>query len=145
MRDRWGGAKHVTHPALGPGRVFVWVTWLALRFIWTKIYRRAFIRRPHEHGCLRSSVCSPSATVTPAHSVQALQLWPTKSSRLGTRRSRAAITLTARSRTAIITARQPTYVIPRALDGMGTSCVRVPEARAHTRAQYECSANTKRF
>lgn len=56
--------------------------------------------------CGRRSAHSPSDAVGLARSVQALQLWPTKSSRQGTRRSRAAITLTARSRTAIITARQ---------------------------------------
>lgn len=132
-----GRAKHVTHPALGPGRVFVWVTWLALSFIWTKTYRSAFIRRPRDPRCWRLCVCSPSAAVTPARSVQVLQLWPTNSSRLGTRRSRAAITFTARSRTAIITARQWTYVICRALDRMGTSCVRDPETFMHARPMID--------
>lgn len=123
---RPGTEQHVTHPALGPGRVFVWVTWLAPLCVSTKINLGAFIKRPLDCGCLCSGASLPSATVTPAHSAQTLQFWPTKSSRLGTRRSRAAITFTARSRTAIITARQATYVISRVLDRMGTSSVRVP-------------------
>lgn len=123
-----GGAEreqHVTHPALGPGRVFVWVTWLALCSISTKINPCALLKWLHSSLYLREDASLPSAAVTPAHSAQAVQLWPTKSSRLGTRRSRAAITFTARSRTAIITARQAAYVICRALDRTGTSCVRV--------------------
>lgn len=70
----------------------------------------------------RRSAHSPSDTVRLALSVQTLQLWPTKSSRQGTRRSRAAITLTARSRTAIITARQGADVtlrVPAGAEGTG--------------------------
>lgn len=120
-----GRAQHVTHPALGPGRVFVWVTWLAQFSVSTKINQSALVKLLRSCQCLRQCASLPSPAVTPAHSAQAVQLWPTKSSRLGTRRSRAAITFTARSRTAIITARQASYVISRALDRIGTSCVRV--------------------
>lgn len=123
--------QHVTHPALGPGRVFVWVTWLALSSVSTKINPGALIKWLRGCQCLRQCAFLPSAAVTPAQSAQAVQLWPTKSSRLGTRRSRAAITLTARSRTAIITARQATYVIFRALDRIGTSCVRALGTPTH--------------
>lgn len=71
----------------------------------------------------RRSAHSPSDAVRLALSVQTLQLWPTKSSRQGTRRSRAAITLTARSRTAIITARQGADVTLRAPAGAEGTCV----------------------
>lgn len=47
---------------------------------------------------------SPSAAGRSARSTHELQLCPAKSSRLGTRRSRAAIAATARSRTAITAA-----------------------------------------
>lgn len=71
----------------------------------------------------RRGAHSPSDDVRLALSVQTPQLWPTKSSRQGTRRSRAAITLTARSRTAIITARQGADVTARApVGGGGPAC-----------------------
>lgn len=133
--------QHVTHPALGPGRVFVWVTWLAQSPVSTKINPAVFIKSIRVRECLRQCVSLPSAAVTPAHSAQAVQLWPTKSSRLGTRRSRAAITFTARSRTAIITARQAPYVIFRALDRIGTSCVRVLGTPTHTAGWSGTSLN----
>lgn len=38
-----GEEQHVTHPALGPGRVFVWVTWLALPCVSTKINPGALV------------------------------------------------------------------------------------------------------
>lgn len=97
-------------------------------------------------GCqrLRQGSLLPSAAVTPAQSAQAVQLWPTKSSRLGTRRSRAAITLTARSRSAIITARQAAYVIFRALDRVGTSCVRAPETPTHILLEKDKSSRRLR-
>lgn len=132
-----GEAQHVTHPALGPGRVFVWVTWLALCSVSVKIKPGASVKRLCGCQRLRHGALLPSAAFTPAQSAQAVQLWPTKSSRLGTRRSRAAITLTARSRSAIITARQAAYVIFRALDRVGTSCVRAPEPETPTHILLE--------
>lgn len=124
-----GREQHVTHPALGPGRVFVWVTRLALRYLSAKITSGVSIKCLHGGQDLRHGSCLPSTAVTPAHSAQSVQLCPTNSSRLGSRRSRAAITVTARSRTAIIAARRAVYVIFRVLDRIGSSCVRALEAQ----------------
>lgn len=69
-----GREQHVTHPALGPGRVFVWVTWLALSPVSTKINRGALIKLLRSCRCLRQDASLPSAAVTPTHSAQAVQL-----------------------------------------------------------------------
>lgn len=69
-----GREQHVTHPALGPGRVFVWVTWLALSSVSTKINPAVLIKWLCSCQCLRQCAYLPSAAATPAHSAQAVQL-----------------------------------------------------------------------
>lgn len=69
-----GEAQHVTHPALGPGRVFVWVTWLALCSVSVKIKPGALLKRLRGGQRLRQGALLPSTAVTPAQSAQAVQL-----------------------------------------------------------------------
>lgn len=68
------GEQHVIHPALGPGRVFVWVTWLVLPSVLKKNNRGGMADRLRSCYCLCQDGSLPSAAVTLAQSAQAVQL-----------------------------------------------------------------------